>query len=153
VLEKLNTLVPPPIVTGLCLLVMWALHKQMGTELIWSGSKPMAVLLLGLGLLLMLIATLQFIKAKTTVNPMRPTHSSSIVSTGVFAISRNPIYLGDVLVLMAWALWLGSITSLIAIPLFVAYISQFQIKPEEQALLKKFGPTYERYLTTVRRWI
>jgi protein-S-isoprenylcysteine O-methyltransferase Ste14 len=87
------------------------------------------------------------------VNPMRPAGTSTIVSTGIFAISRNPIYLGDAFVLIAWALWLGSLYSLIAIPLFIAYISQFQIKPEEQALQKKFGLPYEQYLSAVRRWI
>jgi protein-S-isoprenylcysteine O-methyltransferase Ste14 len=153
VLEKLNTLVPPPIVTGLCMLATWALHKQMGTEFEWGMRKPIALLILISGLLLMSVATLQFARAKTTVNPMRPARTSSIVSTGIFAVTRNPIYLGDIFVLIAWALWLGSITGLVVVPLFIAYINHFQIKPEEQALLKKFGPAYQGYLAKVRRWV
>jgi hypothetical protein len=81
VLEKLNTLVPPPIVTGIFLLAMWATRKtntKMESEFIWSGSKLAALGVLSLGLLLMSIATLQFIKAKTTVNPMRPAGTSTI---------------------------------------------------------------------------
>jgi protein-S-isoprenylcysteine O-methyltransferase Ste14 len=78
---------------------------------------------------------------------------SALVTTGVQRFSRNPIYLGDVLLLAAWALWLHSITALIALPLFVAYITKFQIQAEEAALRSKFAEQFTNYCGSVRRWV
>lgn len=90
---------------------------------------------------------------KTTVNPLRPAASSSVVSTGVYRISRNPMYLGFLLGLAAWAIYLCNLVAALFLPAFVAYLHHFQIKPEESALLAKFEPAFAQYMATVRRWV
>ncbi len=94
----------------------------------------------------------QFRRAATTVNPMDPNLSSSLVQHGIYRFSRNPMYLGFLLVLVGWALWLGSLPALIWLPVFVIYMNRFQIVPEERMLLAKFGDSYGDYCRRVRRW-
>jgi protein-S-isoprenylcysteine O-methyltransferase Ste14 len=101
----------------------------------------------------MAAAVFEFWKHRTTVNPMNPGLTSTLVSTGVFRFSRNPIYAGDALLIVAWAIWLNSITALISLPLFVAYISKFQIQPEEVMLASKFKEQFTNYCKSVRRWV
>ncbi len=90
---------------------------------------------------------------KTTVNPLHPDAASAVVSTGAYRFSRNPMYLGLLLALLAWAIYLSNALAALFLPAFVAYMNRFQIKPEERALLAKFGPAFGRYMSTVRRWV
>ena len=94
-----------------------------------------------------------FRRAKTTVNPMAPHQSSSVVSTGIYRFTRNPMYLGLVFLLLAWAVYFSSAWALLGVPAFMAYITQFQIKPEEHVLAARFGKAYTDYCARVRRWI
>jgi protein-S-isoprenylcysteine O-methyltransferase Ste14 len=96
---------------------------------------------------------LAFRGQRTTVNPLTPGASSSVVTAGVYRLSRNPMYLGFFFALAGWALFLSNVGSLVLLPGFLAYLTQFQIKPEERALLEKFGPEFEQYMTRVRRWL
>ncbi|MEM9602668.1 MAG: isoprenylcysteine carboxylmethyltransferase family protein [Pseudomonadota bacterium] len=91
--------------------------------------------------------------ARTTVDPRRPDRASTLVTEGVFARSRNPMYLGVALLLLAWAVFLGSVPALLGPVVFVVYISRFQIVPEEVALQSRFGVAYEQYCQRVRRWL
>jgi protein-S-isoprenylcysteine O-methyltransferase Ste14 len=75
------------------------------------------------------------------------------VTGGVFRWSRNPMYLGMLVALAGWAAYLANATAFLLLPAFVAYLNRFQIRPEEQALLARFGPPYSEYMATVRRWI
>ena len=99
------------------------------------------------------IAIGQFIKAKTTINPMKPDATEKLVIKGLYRISRNPMYLGVLLLLLAWAAYLHNVLSLAPPLLFVLTMTLFQIKPEEKALHQKFGADYEAYCRRVRRWI
>lgn len=81
------------------------------------------------------------------------TPSSALVRNGVYRFTRNPMYLGFLLVLAAWAAFLSSLMSVLALPCFIAYINKYQIEPEERALLAKFGAEFEQYAAAVRRWI
>jgi protein-S-isoprenylcysteine O-methyltransferase Ste14 len=87
------------------------------------------------------------------VNPMTPEASSALVVAGIFRWTRNPMYLGMLVVLIAWALWLSNALAFIVLPLFVAYLNRFQILPEERALQARFGAEFERYCRSVRRWL
>jgi protein-S-isoprenylcysteine O-methyltransferase Ste14 len=110
-------------------------------------------LLLGLsGILLLAAAAWEFHRVKTTINPMTPEKSSALATSGVYAWSRNPIYVADAILLLAWAVWLANPVALLGIPLFVAYINRFQVRPEEEALKKRF-PEYAAYCRRVRRWL
>ena len=94
-----------------------------------------------------------FRRHDTTVNPMKPETTASVVIVGIFRFTRNPMYLGLALVLVGWAIYLSNLVALLLVPVFVAYMTQFQIKPEERALLEKFGPDFANYMSEVRRWI
>jgi protein-S-isoprenylcysteine O-methyltransferase Ste14 len=99
------------------------------------------------------LAAMTFFAAKTTINPLRPARASTLVTTGVFSLSRNPIYLGDFLVLLALVVWFGNVINLLLLPLFVWFINRFQIAPEERALTGLFGDDYLLYCKNVRRWL
>ncbi len=95
----------------------------------------------------------EFRKVKTTVNPTKPHEATTIVDTGVFRFSRNPMYLGLLLLLVGFAYWQQNVFSLLTCVLFVWYMNRFQIKPEERTLVKIFGQPYIDYQARVRRWV
>lgn len=96
---------------------------------------------------------LAFRRMKTTVDPRSPEKASSVVKVGIYRITRNPMYLGMLLLLTAWAFYLANVIAILLLAGFVLYMTQFQIKPEERILREKFGVEYEEFLTKVRRWI
>ncbi|MHA2713533.1 methyltransferase family protein [Vibrio owensii] len=95
----------------------------------------------------------EFRKAKTTVNPVKPETASMVVDTGVFAYTRNPMYVALLLVIIAIGLWWQHLSVILCGALFVAYMNRYQIKPEERALERLFGEDYLDYKNQVRRWI
>ncbi|UCE31869.1 MAG: isoprenylcysteine carboxylmethyltransferase family protein, partial [Burkholderiales bacterium] len=94
-----------------------------------------------------------FRRARTTVDPRTPERARSVVRSGVFRVSRNPMYLGLALGLTGVAAWFATVPGLLLVPLFCLYITQFQIKPEERILLASFGQQYAAYMAQVRRWV
>lgn len=94
-----------------------------------------------------------FRQRRTTINPLTPSASSSLVSSGVYRFSRNPMYLGYLLALTGWAVYLSNVVAVLLLPAFAAYLTKFQIKPEERALLTKFGPEFAQYMSRVRQWL
>ena len=90
---------------------------------------------------------------KTTINPITPEATSIIVNTGIYALSRNPMYLAMVILLIGVSFLCENLLSFIPIPLFILFITRFQIKPEEEALTISFGSEYTQYCKDVRRWI
>ncbi len=110
-------------------------------------------LLIVAGLSLDLIAAIQFHRAKTTINPLRPENSSSVVTTGLYRFTRNPMYLGMLTALFGFAFLLKSLSGFLALPVFVLLINQLQIIPEEKTLTQLFGDSYQEYLNKVRRWL
>lgn len=98
------------------------------------------------------IALLYFYRAKTSINPLLPSKASKLVNTGLYQYSRNPMYLGLLLLLLAWGLWLGNAFNTVLAAAFVYYMNAFQIGPEEQALEQIFGKEYRYYCKQVRRW-
>ena len=87
------------------------------------------------------------------MNPLKPETSSRLVTSGIYRHTRNPMYLGMAVVLLGWAAWLGSAWSLLGIAMFAAYITRFQILPEETALQRIFGAEFDEYRERVRRWL
>lgn len=112
-----------------------------------------ALALVALGLTVAAAGVVAFRSEDTTVNPLTPSASSSVVRGGVYRASRNPMYLGFLLVLAGWALHLSNAAAFLPLPAFVAYMTHYQIKPEERALLAKFGSEFAQYMARVRRWI
>ena len=95
----------------------------------------------------------EFRKVKTTVNPFRPRNAGSLVDSGIFSHTRNPMYLALLLALLGWGLYLDNLFALASTILYVAYLNHFQIGPEERALEELFGGEFTAYRQRVRRWI
>jgi protein-S-isoprenylcysteine O-methyltransferase Ste14 len=119
----------------------------------FPGHRVFAVIFFILGWSIVGAGVFEFRRAKTTMNPMSPERAVSIVSSGVYRLSRNPMYLGMALVLVGAAAWWSSLLGYAATALFCAYMTRFQIAPEERALLKIFGSEFSAYKARVRRWI
>jgi protein-S-isoprenylcysteine O-methyltransferase Ste14 len=100
-----------------------------------------------------LAGIISFWLARTTINPMKPAKTSSLVCSGVYRVTRNPMYLGLLFILIAWAVFLSSAWALIGPLAFVLYMNRFQIAPEERALSAMFGISYSAYKSRVRRWL
>jgi protein-S-isoprenylcysteine O-methyltransferase Ste14 len=114
---------------------------------------PSSAALALVGAAICLAAVVSFKRAKTTVNPLRPGSASALVVSGIYQFTRNPMYLGFLLVLLGWAVFLSNALALVLIPGFVIYMNRFQIGPEERALASLFANKYSAYTARVRRWI
>ncbi|MEO9461210.1 MAG: isoprenylcysteine carboxylmethyltransferase family protein [Marinomonas sp.] len=123
------------------------------TAIQFGGQSLVSIIIAVLGVMLITAAAVQFKKHATTINPFSPEKTSSVVQNGVFAISRNPMYLGMLLILSGTACFLGNPLNVAVLIGFVAFINVAQISPEEAVLQTKFGKEYTAYLKAVRRWI
>ncbi|MCF6301742.1 MAG: isoprenylcysteine carboxylmethyltransferase family protein [Devosiaceae bacterium] len=153
-MKFLETKIVPPLVMAVFAALMWGV-AQVTSPFSLPGelSSIIAKIFLFGGLAILFVAALYFFKAKTTLNPMNPKNSSALITTGLYAFSRNPIYVADILFLLSWGFFLSNIFSLLLVLGFAPYLSRFQIKPEEEALEQLFGNDYIAYKSKVRRWI
>ncbi len=145
---------PPPLVFLVATGITYAAAASFPAfNLAFAGQVTAALLTGFFGLILDLRSIAAFFRAKTTVNPMTPQASKALVTSGFYRVSRNPMYLGLLLLLVAISLYLGSPIALVIVPAFIWYLTEFQIKPEERRLAEIFGQDYENYRSRVRRWI
>lgn len=152
--HSLERKIPPPVVAIIVAGVMWVLAREVAVSNYEASNKvTICGVLAVLGFLIDVAGLWLFMKAKTTVNPIQPSKASSLVTTGVYRYTRNPMYIGNFIFLLAWFVWLGSVYGFIGLILYVVYMNQFQIKPEEKALLSLFGNEYSLYCSKVRRWV
>jgi protein-S-isoprenylcysteine O-methyltransferase Ste14 len=153
-LKWLELRVPPPLVMAVVAVLMgFAARMLPALDFPVPARIALAVALALVGVLIGVVAIVQFWRARTTPNPMKPHDSSRLVDAGIYRLSRNPMYLGDALLLLAWALWLANALAFVGVPLFVAYMNRFQIAVEERVLQARFGAGYDAYRRAVRRWI
>lgn len=146
--------IPSPVVGLVFGAGMWAIaHLPPILEMPGPVRLAVATLLVALGVVIALGGVVSFRRARTTVNPLKPETSATLVSTGVYSFTRNPMYLGMALVLLAWSVFLSSPWSVAGPILFVTYITRFQIIPEERVLGRLFGEAFAEYERRVRRWI
>ncbi len=152
-LTFLELRVPPPILTLLTALVMWAGARNFPPyhRPSWLHAATLGVAITGALLIPSGIISLRL--ARTTVSPTRPDRSTALVIAGIFRVTRNPIYLGSLVLLTAWAMQLWQPQSFVALPVFAVWIHRFQILPEERALRAKFGDEYEAYVRSTWRWL
>jgi protein-S-isoprenylcysteine O-methyltransferase Ste14 len=153
-LRSLELRLPPLLVWGLLAAAGYGVSRAfpaLSFEL--PGTALAAGILAVLGAAIAVAGVVAFRRAGTTVHPQRPGEASAIVSGGVYRWTRNPMYLGFLLALAGWAVFLANPAALVALPAFVAYMNRFQIGPEERVLLTQFGASYAAYCAAVRRWI
>ncbi|MDI1286906.1 MAG: isoprenylcysteine carboxylmethyltransferase family protein [Reyranella sp.] len=152
--QTLELKVPPPAVTLLIAIAMWLAVSTSGAFAIALPRRlSIAIALAVLGAAIAAAGIMSFRRARTTVNPTRPDAASSLVATGVYRFTRNPMYLGLFLLLSGWAIYLSNAAAFAGPLLFVLYINRFQIVPEERALAAKFGTAFDDYRRRTRRWI
>lgn len=153
-MDRLEKRIPPALATLICALLMALLaHLLPPVEMAWAWRLGAALASSALGAGVCLAGVAAFRRARTTVNPLVPEQASALVQAGIYRHTRNPMYLGFALLLVAWAALLGAPLALLAVAGFVLYLDRFQIVPEERALAGLFGADYTRYRERVRRWV
>ncbi|MDT7950980.1 MAG: isoprenylcysteine carboxylmethyltransferase family protein [Acetobacteraceae bacterium] len=153
-MKALEHRLPPP-------LLMLATGAIMSVALLDQGAPALsAAWRWGLASLFFVAAGLvgfpafsAFGKAKTTINPVDIGQASSLVTTGIYGLTRNPMYVALALLLCGWAAWIARPLPLLGPVVFFLFITRFQIIPEERALAAKFGAAYADYCRNVRRWL
>jgi protein-S-isoprenylcysteine O-methyltransferase Ste14 len=145
---------PPVLVTVLFALSMWLLSRAT-PDLMMPEPLVIAAFVICwvAGAAIALAGVVSFRRARTTVNPLDPQNATTLVVSGVFRITRNPMYLGLLLGLLGWGICLSNAFSLVLVMFFVPYMNRFQILPEERALERVFGGSFRSYKARVRRWI
>jgi protein-S-isoprenylcysteine O-methyltransferase Ste14 len=153
-MKSLELKVPPPLVAAIVAAAMWGIsHVTPVLEVarmyqIWAASAIAVA-----GGCFAVGGLVAFRRARTTVNPMKPEAASSLVASGVYRVTRNPMYVGLLLVLVALAILMAAPVALLGPVAFILYTNRFQIKPEEVVLTKLFGNEYAEYKAKVRRWL
>jgi protein-S-isoprenylcysteine O-methyltransferase Ste14 len=153
-MPSLEHRIPPPVVLLLAGLLMWLVDRGVPlVRIVVPAHIALAVVIALIGTMIVLAGLIEFRRARTTIDPLHPNAASSLVSNGVYTFTRNPMYLGILTILTAWAVYLSNLGALVVLPLFVAYMNRFQIVPEERALEALFGAEYRMYKSRVRRWL
>ena len=153
-MHGLELKVPPPVVAILVAALMWLAAR--GTPALRFEVQARRAISMGVvvtGVAVAVAGVVSFTRARTTVNPLKPESTSSLVVSGVYRVSRNPMYVGMLLVLLGWAVLLSNVLAFLIVPAFVLYMNRFQIGPEEAVLSKMFGEEFATYRSRVRRWI
>jgi protein-S-isoprenylcysteine O-methyltransferase Ste14 len=153
-LKSLELKIPPPVVALLAAAAMWWVALRTPVLPLPSTIRHAAAIgIAALGCACDLAGLHAFRRARTTINPMRPAATRSLVSSGIYRFTRNPMYVGLLLFLTAWGVWLSSGWALLLVVAFAGYINRFQIVPEEKVLAQLFGPAYDAFKARVRRWL
>jgi protein-S-isoprenylcysteine O-methyltransferase Ste14 len=153
-MQALELKVPPPILALLLGVAMWSVsslgpHLAIDAAYRWTAALVIALA----GGTFDVLGLLAFRKSRTTIHPLKPHRTSTFVTSGVYRITRNPMYVGLVFLLVAWAVFLGALWPFLGPVLFVSFVNRFQIEPEERVLASLFGEEYRRYTARVRRWL
>jgi len=146
--------VPPPAVALFTAVLMWLVSRASAALAFeFPAANILAIGLAAAGIIIAVAGVVTFRRARTTLNPTKPESSSSLVSWGIYRITRNPMYLGLLLELTGWAIFLSNWLAFVFLPVFIVYINRFQIVPEERVLTSLFGREFVAYQSRVRRWI
>ena len=150
----MKLLIPPPIQALLSAIMMCLINRYFThANFSLNGINIFALIFLIIAAIIIILSMYKFKKIKTTISPLRPNKTSSLVKSGIYEYTRNPMYLGLLLMLFSIALFLKNFISFLIIPLFILFITKNQILPEEEALENIFGEEYRNYKNKVRRWI
>lgn len=153
-MRTLDHKIPPPVIGVLVATAMWVV-ADIGPQFAIPIALQYALCgaLVVAGAAFDLLGLMAFRASRTTINPLRPERTSALVTGGVYRITRNPMYVGMALFLLAWAVYLSALLPFLVVPAFTLYITRFQIQPEERVLMKLFGDVFAEYVSRVRRWL
>ncbi len=150
----LDLKIPPLLLAVLFGILMWFVPAvPSGFAFSSSFRIAAAAVLAAGGAAFLVLGIVAFRKARTTPNPMKPETASSLVTSGVYRYSRNPMYVGMVAILIAWGVFLSNLFALALAAGFGFYLNRFQIQPEEDAMDALFGEAFQNYKKQVRRWL
>lgn len=153
-MRALELKIPPPLVALIIAVTMWIARNVAPTLELSSTTRIVAACVIAaIGGYFSIAGTIAFRQAKTTVNPLKPESASSLVTSGIYRTTRNPMYVALASLLVAWAVYLSAPALLAGSVLFVLYVTRFQIQPEERVLRRIFGSKYTSYTQRVRRWL
>ena len=153
-MRTLELKIPPPAVALATAALMYLVSRATpGFGFAFPARIYFAIGLVSAGVLTAISGVLALRRAQTTLNPMKPDTATSLVASGSYTVTRNPMYLGLLLVLSGWAIFLSNVIVFIFLPVFVFYMNRFQIVPEERMLAFKFGQDFAAYKARVRRWL
>ena len=146
--------IPPPIVAAIVAAVMYAVSRSAAALSFDTGMNAwIGGALMLLGALIALLGVAQFRRHRTTVNPLDPAKASSLVTSGIYRATRNPMYLGILVALIGIGALLGSGGAVVVALLFAPVITLLQIRAEEAAMRGLFGDAFDDYASRVRRWL
>ena len=152
-MSGLDARIPPLAVALVAGGVMWLIAAMTPALRISVPARLfVAAGLAAVGALIVVLGVLAFLRARTTVDPTAPGAASALVTTGIYRVTRNPMYLGFAVALLGWAAFLQNPLGVLVVAAFVVYIDRFQIEPEERALEARFGSDFRRYTRKVGRW-
>ncbi|HKA44666.1 MAG TPA: isoprenylcysteine carboxylmethyltransferase family protein [Burkholderiales bacterium] len=153
-MSVLELRIPPPVVmllTGILMRLASSVMPALAFPI--PARVALAVALAVAGFVVASVAFFSFRRVRTTVDPRKPDEATNLVAAGLYKVTRNPMYLGLLLILTGWAIFLANAMAFVFLPVFVLYLNRFQIEPEERALALKFGAQYAAYRAKVRRWL
>jgi protein-S-isoprenylcysteine O-methyltransferase Ste14 len=150
--QNLKTKIPPLLIVSFFISTIFLLRNLLG-HFSFVYQDYISIFFMIIYIICIFYIKLEFKKHKTTISPSNPDSATSLVQSGFFRFSRNPIYFSLLNIIFWFSIYLGSFFGLIVTPLFVIYMNQFQIIPEEKAMLKLFSDKYKSYCLQVRRWI
>lgn len=153
-MKSLEHRIPPPIVLLITAALMFVIARATYVVPINQYVRYLtAALLVVIGVSVTLLGMSRFRQARTTLNPVQIDRASSLVTGGIYQLTRNPMYLGLCIILTGVAVFLSAPWTLLGLAIFVVFMSRFQIQPEERAMRTRFGDSYDEYCHRTRRWI
>ena len=148
----MNNKIPPPIITLICGMGIY-FSRPLFPKYNYISIDIIAASFLLLGIIILITAVLSFKRQSTTVSPLQPEKASYLVVSGIFKYSRNPMYLGMLLILISMTIKFNFVGGILIIFAFITFITKFQIIPEETALERLFGKEFTRYKKKTKRWV
>ena len=148
----MKTKIPPPILALIMIVIIYLSSLTVET-FTFSYQTVLSVLVVAIGLGCAVPSFRLFANNNTTISPFTPSETTALVTSGMYRYSRNPMYLGLVLLTIAATIFFGTWLGIVIIVAFIFLLNFLQIIPEEEALLDIFGEEYVEYKKKVRRWI
>ena len=153
-MKSLELRIPPPLILVASGAVMWGIAAITPRLTFGNTARLFASwALVVLGVAVVVAGVLSFRLARTTINPLQPQATAVLVTSGIYTLTRNPMYVGMLLALAGWGVYLAAPVALVGLLGFWLYIGRLQIAPEERVLEAMFGAEYRGYCRKVRRWL
>ena len=144
--------IPPPLLVLILVMSNYFSSKKIDL-ILFPNQNLISFIILIIGVLILINPILKFIKSKTTIDPIKFKKVNKLITSGIYKYSRNPMYLGLLMIVISTSIFYLNIFSITTPILFVCWINRFQIEREEIFLTEKFGKEYILYKTKTRRWI